>query len=404
MQCDIAIVGGGMAGLTMAAMLAKQKQMSVMLFDAKPKRSHFHASFQDHRVSAFSLSSQRIFKSLNLWEKMSKERVSPFERIEVWDQSRNGHITFDSTEINERFFGFIIENKLVESVLHDHLETTDVKIKTHVELQTLDDHDDAMHLTLSDGTFVKARLVIAADGANSLIRELAKIKVTTYDYQQKGLVATVSHEKPHDRIASQYFLATGPLAFLPLQNPHESSIVWTLPNELADEYQHLSQDEFKSYLETLRDGRIKKQCDLLRANGDKELGKIVEVSERFLFPFVYRNARQYVKNRVVLIGDAAHTIHPMAGQGINMGLLDVLKLVEVLSACQFDLSQRIHRTLRQYERARMTENSLMLDGVHYLQRLFSTEMKLIKRLTSVGLNMTNGCGWLKAMFATRASL
>jgi 2-octaprenylphenol hydroxylase len=388
MKYDVVIVGGGMAGLAMAAMLAQCASFSIAVLESRPQFANWQASQPCHRISAFAMSSQRIFKSLGIWKTLVEKRVSPFERIDVLDAQKNGSISFDSREISEPVLGYIIENNLIEATLTALLNTySNVQLQTHVKLQTLMNTDHNVLLTLTDGSQVQADLVIAADGAYSWLRQAADIQVKTVDYHQKGLVATVTTEHPHQKIARQHFLSTGPLAFLPLQDSHQCSIVWSLPSEMADQYQAMSQDEFVNMLEQAF------SC---------ELGKIEHVSERFLFPLIYREVDEYVKGRVVLIGDAAHTIHPMAGQGINMGLLDAASLIDALCDAKFNLSGNVHRYLRQYERARKADNGIMLNGVHMLQRLFVSEVESLQTIRSLGLNVTNQCAWLKNQFTRHA--
>jgi 2-octaprenylphenol hydroxylase len=183
-------------------------------------------------------------------------------------------------------------------------------------------------------------------------------------------------------------LSTGPLAFLPLQNPQASSIVWSLPSELATQYAAMPSHNLISILE--------KACS-------KQLGDIQTISKSFLFPLVYRRVNQYVKDRIVLIGDAAHTIHPMAGQGINMGLLDAAYLLDVLQEAKFDLScKQLSRYLRSYERARKADNDIMLKSVHLLHRLFANKINAVQSARSLGLNMTAQCTWLKNQFTRHA--
>lgn len=388
LNSDVVIVGGGMAGLTMAAMLAEYTPFSIIVLEAKPQFSVWNASQYDHRVSAFAVSSQRIFKSIGVWKSLLDKRVSPFQRIEVWDKEQQGRISFDAHEVAEPVLGYIIENSLVESVLLERLRTySNVQLYTEASLQTLSNHPSDALLTLQDGSQIETRLVIAADGGHSWVRQAVGISVHAHDYHQQGLVAMVTTEKPHQQIARQHFLSTGPLAFLPLQDSHQCSIVWTLPEALAETYQAMPQDEFMRILE--------------RAFS-KQLGEIKHCSMRFLFPLAYRYVDQYVKNRVVLIGDAAHTIHPLAGQGINMGLLDAALLASILSEAKFDLSNKIQRYLRQYERARKADNAKMLKGVHALQRLFLSEVAIVQKIRSLGLDMTNQCAWLKHQFIRHA--
>jgi 2-octaprenylphenol hydroxylase len=234
----------------------------------------------------------------------------------------------------------------------------------------------------------KTKLVIAADGANSVIRDLANIELNTWEYHHTAIVSTVTFELSHQNTAWQCFLANGPLAFLPLKEENVCSIVWSTTPNHAKELLELNDKEF---------------CLQLTKAFESRLGNIVEATKRFHFPLRMRHAKNYVKNNLVLIGDSAHTIHPLAGQGVNLGLSDAKVLAGViLEALQKNRDYSALHTLRKYERARKTNNVTMLAGIEMIKRLFCSESLLAKKVRGFGLSNVNRLTHLKNFFASYA--
>lgn len=386
-SCDIAIVGGGMVGMTLAAALATHTDLSIALLEAHAESNDFAADTYHHRVSAISLSSVNIFKSLNLFAKMVAKRVSPFQAIQIWDKADS--LAFASHEIGEPLLGYIIENNVMQQVLREHLQTRP-NVTLFAPVQITDVKDDGKGVTIrwQDGQPLQARLAVAADGANSWLRQQAGIQVTTEHYEQHGIVATVTTEASHEKVARQVFLPTGPLAFLPLQMENLSSIVWSVPKQEAERLLALSDAEFNK---------------ALAFQFGHRLGAITQLGKRFAFPLRKQQASHYVSGRVVLVGDAAHVIHPLAGQGVNLGLLDAACLAEVIGIAhneQRDFASVA--TLRQYERWRRADNLPLLTGVDLIKQLFACDLPSVQTLRSIGLQLTGRMGVLKNIFTRYA--
>lgn len=386
---DVVIVGGGMVGLTLALALAEQTGLSIAVLEARAEPVEWSLASYQPRVSAIALSSVRLFKALSVWDTIVAKRVSPFTQISVWDGKWQGQIDFHAQDIAEPSLGFIVENNVIQQALLEKVQQSpNIKLISPADLVSLHEVPTGIELVANSGQLFKAKLVVGADGAHSWVRQQIGIDVSQHDYLQKALVATVHTASPHQQIARQVFLETGPLAFLPLASSNTSSIVWSLPTTDADYLKTLSVDLFKQKLMHAFDGR---------------LGEIVDVEQRFTFPLKHQQANQYVKSRVALIGDAAHTIHPLAGQGVNMGLLDACSLADVIRHAQKarrDFSS-IHQ-LRRFERWRRADNMPMLKGVDVIKQFFASDQKAIELLRYMGLEATNQLGALKNIFIRHA--
>lgn len=386
---DVVIVGGGMVGAALACMLAQKTTLSLAVLEAKPQSQVWNAAHYHHRVSAISLSSVRIFQALKVWREIEEKRVSPFRRIQVWDAACAGETVFDSREIAEPWLGFIIENVLIQTILEESARRSpQVNFISPVDLQSVSFHENQVVLASADGRTFCARLAVAADGANSWLRQQSGIETVKTSYHQRAVVADVRTELPHHQTARQVFRATGPLAFLPLIEENNCSIVWSLPDEEAALTMALDETEFVSALENAFEFR---------------LGSVSAADRRFDFPLYRQHARQYVGHRLALVGDAAHTIHPLAGQGVNMGLLDAASLADMIA--DSEKSQRDFGevpSLRRYERWRKADNLAMQAGVDMLKRLFASEQKSIQCARSFGLTAVNRARWIRNIFTRHA--
>lgn len=386
---DIIIVGGGVVGCTVACALAQQTSLSIALLEAFTSEPSWSSSQYHHRVSAIALSSQRIFQAIKVWDDIKKSRVSPFTQIHVWDAMGSGEVFFDSKEIAEPMLGYILENNLMQSVLLQKLKNyPQVDLISPIQLTAI--HENEHEITLEDerNQFFSAKLVVGADGANSWLRKKAGIEINQHDYDQEAIVATVRTASSHQKIARQVFLEGGPLAFLPLEDLHTSSIVWSLPLAEAAQVMSLDNEKFK---------------DVLGFAFAHRLGEVLNVEERYTFPLKKQQAKSYIKPRIALVGDASHTIHPLAGQGVNMGLLDAACLIDVIKEAlkkRRDFSEL--RTLRQYERWRKADNAMMFTGVDLIKNLFASDKKSIQQLRALGLTMTNRIPIVKRWFARYA--
>jgi 2-octaprenylphenol hydroxylase len=381
-QYDVAVVGGGIVGLTFALSLAQQAPLSIIVMEAAPT---LHSS----RVSAISLASCRIFQTLGVWDSIKKAGVSPFTGMEVWDATTAGAIQFNSTDIAESVLGYIVENQVVQTALAAKLKQyLSITYKAPLKLAAFQRQEQRVAFVTEEDQVFHAQLAVAADGAKSWLRQQAGIAIDQQDYEQHAIVATVRSTLPHAGIARQVFLATGPLAFLPLVEAHTSSIVWSLPVPEAKRLMELDAEEFKL---------------ALAAAFSQRLGAIIQVDKREAFPLYKQQAQHYVKSRLALIGDAAHAIHPLAGQGLNIGLLDAISLAEIITtAAQYHRNIASFTTLRRYERSRRAENLPLLAGIDLIKHLFASQNPILKTLRALGLNTTNDFPWLKNLFTRHA--
>ena len=386
---DVIVVGGGITGCAFALALAQQTSFSIAILEAKPAVTTWDETDYHHRVSAIALSSQRLFASLKVWDPMQKKRVSPFTKIAVWDAESSGQIQFDSADIQEDFLGFIVENNVMEEALHEQISHyPQIQYIAPVTLVSVKTQAQCIELAADDGTIFAGKLAVAADGAHSWLRQNMGIAVTRDEYDQKAIVAAVRTEQAHEQIARQVFLDAGPLAFLPLQDRYLSSIVWSLPSQTAADLCHAPLDVFKLKLTEAFAGH---------------LGKILEVGRRYTFPLYRQSAAQYVLPRVALIGDAAHVVHPLAGQGLNMGLLDAMSLAEVMAdAAKSQRNAFDYTVLRRYERWRKADNFALTNGIDMIKRLFASNKAGVMQWRSLGLRATNNLRWIKNMFTRHA--
>lgn len=387
-EFDVVIVGGGIVGTSLASALAQFTPLSIALIEANNKTSAIWQKAQyDHRVSAITLASKRIFQHLKIWDAMCERRVSPFSQIKVWDGIRNGEICFRAEDIAEAELGYIIENNLIKSLLEEKIKEQSRKVTylKPVQLISAKEEEEKIVFKTRDDEIIFAKLAIAADGTNSWLREQFKFKHKCHDYDQHAIVATVETTLPHETIARQVFLESGPLAFLPLACDKLSSIVWSLPTKTAKDLFALEEKEFKLALAKAFSYR---------------LGDIVDVSKRYMFPLQKKESEQYVKPRVVLVGDAAHTVHPLAGLGFNMGLLDVACLTQVIvEALQRRQDFAAYPLLRRYERWRKADNFAVIAGIDIIKNLFASDKRSFQLVRSFGLNTTNRFRILRNFFA-----
>ncbi len=375
---DITITGGGMTGLALACALGQQG-MRVAVLEAGATPAPFDPDGgPDLRVVAINRASQALLHHLGAWPKLRRWRLSPYDRMHVRDAGSRSSITFSAAELGEPDLGHIIENRLIQRALYEVAEQLEtVAWFDHIEIANLgvDEHDAV--ITLADGRVFTSRLIVGADGRFSRVREAAGIEVHSRDYQQQAIVATVTTEQSSDRTAWQRFLPDGVLAFLPLADGR-SSIVWS--SRRADEILALDDDAFR---------------EALGEAFDFHLGKVLDTSARAAFPLIGRHAERYVEPRLALIGDAAHTIHPLAGQGVNLGFMDVAELATVLAATGRDPGSL--SVLRRYERARKGENAMMQKLMEGFQLLFLNDTTPLRQLRGLGLAVTEQIPPAKAL-------
>jgi 2-octaprenylphenol hydroxylase len=389
MQYDVIIVGGGMVGLALAGLLIQKTSLSIAILEAQAHVPEWDSNSNYPRVSAIALSSQRVFQSLQVWDSMQKKRVSPFAKIGVWDAASKAEITFDSKEIAEPLLGYIIENNLIQSELLLKIKkSTQVTFLSPVKLAQLIEKEKSIELQTVEGQVFQAKLVIGADGANSWLRQQAGIEVVQHNYDQSAIIATVHTALPHHSVAQQVFFKSGSLAFLPLLKEKTSSIAWSLPTQEAKHLIAMDTDSFKQQLVQTFEYR---------------LGDILEVEQRYSFTLIKQHAKRYIGSRIALIGDAAHTIHPLAGQGVNMGLLDALSLANIMiDAVKQNKDIANYTSLRRYERERKAENATMLVGVDLIKWMLASEKKSIQTIRAIGLSTVDRIAVLKNIFTRYA--
>lgn len=387
----VIVIGGGMVGSTLACLLAKQS-IDVAVIEARRPDDYQPDDAFDLRVSAISPYSQSILQQAGAWDDILSKRLTPYEAMSVWDSSGDGQVQFDAAEVGMPYLGHIIENRMIQLALLASCEAyTNLDMYLPNRLQQLEPlTEGGYRVHLDDGQCLQCDLLVGADGPNSLVRSMASIDVKRDDYAQKGLVAVVETEKPHQATAWQAFMPSGPLAFLPLGGSADSthcSIVWSLPADQADRLLHIDEAAFKQQL---------------AAAFQHRLGDVVSISQRAAFPLKGSQAEQYVLPHLALIGDAAHTIHPLAGLGVNLGIKDAATLAEVLGAVR---SHKLgdYLTLRRYERARRGDNVLTMKSMEGFKLLFGNRLSPWMLLRNRGLNLVNQSRWLKRQFMHKAA-
>ncbi|EOP4891179.1 FAD-dependent 2-octaprenylphenol hydroxylase [Escherichia coli] len=385
---DVAIVGGGMVGLAVACGLQGSGLRVAVLEQRVPEPLAADAPPQ-LRVSAINAASEKLLTRLGVWQDILSRRASCYHGMEVWDKDSFGHISFDDQSMGYSHLGHIVENSVIHYALWNKAQqSSDITLLAPAELQQVAWGENETFLTLKDGSMLTARLVIGADGANSWLRNKADIPLTFWDYQHHALVATIRTEEPHDAVARQVFHGEGILAFLPLSDPHLCSIVWSLSPEEAQRMQQASEDEFNRALNIAFDNR---------------LGLCKVESARQVFPLTGRYARQFAAHRLALVGDAAHTIHPLAGQGVNLGFMDAAELIAKLKRLHRqgkDIGQYIY--LRRYERSRKHSAALMLAGMQGFRDLFSGTNPVKKLLRDIGLKLADTLPGVKPQLIRQA--
>lgn len=391
MQQDIIVVGAGMVGLTCVLALAEQgfKVALVEVQPNPPKALPEKLQAYDNRVVAISRASQQLFTRLGVWPIIESSRCSAYQQMTVWDSTLDGKIDFCAMDYFEPDLGHIVEQQVILGALWQKLANhPQVRYFWGAKPVAVSDARHYTELTLASGDRLQAPLVIAADGAHSPLRRLCNIPTRGWDYQQKAIVATVVGERSHQHTAFQRFAGDGSLALLPLPDPLHSSIVWAVSHAQAA---ILCQEEEHIFNQILT-------REIAHVMGDLRL-----VGARYTFELRTHHAKQYFMNRCVLIGDAAHTLHPLAGQGVNLGLLDVTALVSALTIAKSKSRDfGAERVLARYERHRQWHNQIMIWSMEVFKRGFASQNNLMQLLRNRALHFVDGQKPIKQLFAKLA--
>lgn len=377
---DVILVGAGMVGALTANLLA-QNGFHVALVDRASGQAEIStAPYYDSRVSAISRHSKALIEKAGAWQHIDQDRLTPYYNMKVWDGLGTGDIAFSCDDVHLSELGHLVENQVLNQVLLSQLESYKPQVDCYFSTSVLDYRKGGseVYVTLDNGDELKAALLIGADGANSAIRKQAQIKTKEWDYQHNAIVATIELNTEHENTAWQSFGEEGVLAFLPMpsfEGRHFASIVWSVPPEEAAT---LSQLESQSFCQRLNFA-ISHKYKVLNV-----LTKPVSI------PLRQRHALQYVQTSLALVGDAAHTIHPLAGQGANLGFADAGALVDVLvKAKSRGDSLSNERVLRRYQRLRMAENIRMSASMEFFKRLYETQNPVAVLARNKGMAWVN---------------
>lgn len=396
---DVVIVGGGLVGLALACALGDSR-LSVMVLeavgppaDSQPPPKKRRKGFQldsgfEPRVSAINPATRDLLERTGVWSKCATDRFAPFREMLVWDAHGTSRIEFDADMIGEDCLGYIAENReLLVALYARAMELENVDIRFGMSVRIFEMLPEGVHITLDDDSAVSCSLLVGADGGNSRVRELAGMKMFRWRYDQEALVTTVETELSHEFIARQAFTPSGPLAFLPLANDKLCSIVWST--------------RMLSQLQAMSDETL---CRELGKAFEFTLGKVLGVDKRYSFPLTQQHAMRYCKGHLALIGDAAHTIHPLAGQGANLGFADASALAIELCQCRFTgESPGDKALLARYERRRKMDNLLMASVMEGFKRLYDVDEPRFNWLRNTGMRWVDHTTPLKSQIIKLAS-
>ena len=387
-QYDVVIVGAGISGCSLAALLAKNTSLSIALLDAKTPQVDWQDDAISARVSAINHGATALFKQLGVWDDIITRRAAAYTHMSVFDEQTVGQVEFDCAEVGSRYLGHIIENDLILQVLQQHLQQTQVDCLWPVTLNKYELEGDKVLLSSAEGDIYQTPLVLAADGAKSWVRQAANFSLQQAPYQQTAIVTTVQTTEPHQFTARQCFLSSGPLAFLPLQNHYQHSIVWSCEIEKANRLLMMSDHEF---------------AHALQQSFDFGLGEVTQVNKRYAFPLLMRHVDNYMQPHCALLGDAAHTIHPLAGQGLNISLQDVQCLAELIAkAVSKQQCYYSERLLKKYARTRKAENTITVKAMGGFKKLFANQDAAVLVARSQGLRLVNRFSFIKNVFIKHA--
>jgi 2-octaprenyl-6-methoxyphenol hydroxylase len=384
-DCDVAIVGGGMVGQTLALALAGAG-VEVTVLERAPPETALAPTF-DGRASAIAAGSARLLEGISTWDAL-RPHAQPILDIRVSDGESLLFLHYDHRELAAgEPFGHLIENRHIRFSLNAAMRAAGVRTRAPVEVRSIGSDEFGATVTLADGGCVRARLLVGADGARSFVRTQAGIRGRGWDYPQAGIVLTVQHERDHEGVAHERFLPSGPFAILPLPG-RRSSLVWTERRDLAAQIVALDEARF---------------AEELRHRFGDFLGEVEPTGPRWTYPLAFHRADSYVAQRIALAGDAAHMLHPLAGQGLNLGLRDAAALAEVIvDARRLGLDFGSADQLARYEKWRRLDAVALIAVTDGLNRLFSNDVAPIRVGRDLGLALVNLLPPLKKMFVRHA--
>ncbi|MGB2427111.1 MAG: FAD-dependent monooxygenase [Alteromonas sp.] len=385
LKVDITIVGGGMVGLALAAQL-KSSGLSIAVVNNRPITREL-PDVAESRVSAINVASQAMLERVGAWQQLQSERFCQYTGMQVWEQDSFAKISFATDQTGQACLGTIVENQNIVNALYQVVsQQANIKLLENCHIERIHYTDDEAILTYNNGELLATRLLVGADGAESQVRKSKQMPLTFWAYDQQAIVATVNTEKAHDNIARQAFTPFGPLAFLPLNDPHQCSIVWSQDTERASELMALDEQRFTQQLAVAI---------------DMQLGPCQLANRRVSIPLTMRYAREWLNGSVVLVGDAAHTIHPLAGQGVNLGFQDTIVLAEMLNNTSPDkLAER--KVLRAYERSRKADAAKMIATMEGFKQLFAGRDPVKKLIRGIGMRAVNDLPMVKQRLIEQA--
>ena len=379
---EVVVVGGGVAGASAAALLANSGRKVALVDQRRPQAIEPEAPLAP-RVVAISPGAREVLDAAGAWQRMPARRLGPYDRMQV--SSGSGEITFKASEHGLEYLGWIVEIPLMQAALWQALEENDtnpVALLAPASVTGFVMRDRHARIELDDGRIVRAGLLVASDGARSRLRHLAGMETDSWHYNQRALVTHVKTERPNPGIAWQRFTEHGPLALLPLPGGR-SSVVWSQPSRRVVQQQRLGDDEFLTAINASQNGPF---------------GQILEATQRFSFPLIRHQSRLMTRDRLVLLGDAARNIHPLAGQGLNLGLMDAAALAQVLDECKDD--NGLQPALARYQRWRQGAGASITDGVHIINEL--TAPSAGRALAGLGFSLAARMWPVRQLFVEQA--
>ncbi len=382
---DVVIVGGGLIGLSLARALAGSG-LALALVESQPPAALPDEDSWDSRLYAISPGSASLLQHCGAWASLRQDRLTRVETMRVYGDDAAACLEFSAYDAGLRELAFIVENRRLQHALWQAVRGQDVQTHCPADWTALEFHADHARLHLADGTELAARLVIGADGAESRVRAASGIAVTPADYGQLGVVANYCCEKPHGGTAFQWFMRDGVLALLPLSG-NRVSMVWSVDQERGQYLLALSATELACEVESASRGM---------------LGRLQRMAPAAAFPLKLQRVAQLTKPRIALAGDAAHNVHPLAGQGVNLGFRDARELARVLTERGPQRDCGDHALLRRYERARREDVAAVQLATDGLQQLFSNPAVLASRARNLGLDLVNRQSLLKKLLVQHA--